>query len=137
MKPEIETDIAIIGGGVAGLWLLNQLRQLGFSVILLESNSLGGEQTHKAQGIIHGGMKYALQGMLTQSATAVSAMPQIWNACFQGSGDIDLTRVPILSTVHHLWSTQSLGSKLAGFFAGLAFAGTVTPIEKEAYPALF
>ncbi len=55
MQKIVETDVAIIGGGIAGLWLLNRLRQLGFATILLESGTLGGGQTNKAQGIIHVG----------------------------------------------------------------------------------
>lgn len=33
-------DIAILGGGVAGLWSLNRLRQAGYNAILIESSSL-------------------------------------------------------------------------------------------------
>jgi len=35
----ISVDIAIFGGGIAGLWLLNRLRQQGVSAILLETNT--------------------------------------------------------------------------------------------------
>src|SRR5882762_9084544 len=93
MKKTVKTDIVIIGGGIAGLWLLNRLRQLGYSAILLESNTLGGGQTHKAQGIIHGGMKYALQGEVTSSMAAITDMPKIWQHCLHGQGEIDLTHV--------------------------------------------
>ena len=59
MNNTIQTDIAIIGGGIAGLWLLNRLRDQGFCAILFESDAIGAGQTGVAQGIIHGGMKYA------------------------------------------------------------------------------
>ena len=137
MKETVETDIAIIGGGIAGLWLLNRLRSLGLSVILLESATLGGEQTNKSQGIIHGGMKYALQGMLTKSATAIADMPALWKQCLSGNGEINLSDVPILSQKQYLWSTASLGSKLAGKFAGFTLKNTLSPLTKEFYPDIF
>lgn len=137
MNKVVQTDIAIIGGGIAGLWLLNRLRQTGLSVILLECGSLGGGQTHKAQGIIHGGMKYALHGQSTSAAEAISDMPAIWKACLQGQGDIDLSNVPILSNQQYLWSTGSLTSKVAGFIAGLTLKSHTEVLDKKNFPALF
>src|SRR5947207_2050847 len=106
MQNIVETDIAIIGGGISGLWLLNRLRTIGFSTILLESNALGGGQTSKAQGIIHGGTKYALQGALTPAAQAIADMPATWQRCLQGKGEIDLSNVPVLSHHQYLFSTN-------------------------------
>ena len=60
-------DIAILGGGIAGLWLLNLLVSRGYSVVLLEKEALGAGQTIASQGMIHGGVKYALQGLLTDA----------------------------------------------------------------------
>jgi glycerol-3-phosphate dehydrogenase len=137
MKEAVQADIAIIGGGIAGLWLLNRLRQSGFSVILLESNSIGGGQTHKAQGIIHGGMKYALQGKTTSATQAIADMPAKWEECLQGTGEIDLSRVPVLSKQQYLWSTGSLTSKLAGFFAGLALKSNTRLLDKKDFPEIF
>lgn len=137
MKKHAAADIVIFGGGVAGLWLLNRLRQSGFSAILLESGSLGGGQTHKAQGIIHGGMKYALQGTLTSDAYAMKDMPTIWSQCLQGKGEIDLSHVSVLSTQHFLWSQHKFAAKLAGFFANLAFTNKVESLPKENYPTIF
>lgn len=137
MKKTVETDIAIIGGGITGLWLLNELRQAGFSAVLLESATLGGEQTHKSQGIIHGGMKYALQGAATAASTAISKMPDVWQACLKGQGSIDLSDVPILSSKHYLWTTGSLTSKLAGYFSSLALKGNVTQLKRQEFPEIF
>ncbi len=137
MNKTVETDIAIIGGGITGLWLLNQLREQGFSAILLESATLGGEQTHKSQGIIHGGMKYALQGSLTAASDAISRMPQVWQACLQGEGSIDLRDVPVLSTHQYLWTTSALTSKLSGFFASIALKGDVKSLKRDEFPANF
>lgn len=137
MNKTVETDIAIIGGGITGLWLLNQLRQQGFSAILLESAVLGGEQTHKAQGIIHGGMKYALQGSLTGAADAIASMPQVWQSCLRGEGSIDLREVPVLSDHQYLWTTSAIASKLAGFFASITLKGNVKSLNRTEFPAIF
>lgn len=137
MKKTVETDIVIVGGGIAGLWLLNRLRQFNFSVILLESKTLGGGQTHKSQGIIHGGVKYALQGGITGATQAISTMPQIWTDCLNGNGMIDLSQASILSSHQYLWSTGSLVSKLAVFFAGLALNGNLQELSRTNYPAIF
>ena len=115
MKKTLNTDIVIIGGGIAGLWLLNRLRQKNYSVILLESEALGAGQTGLSQGIIHGGMKYALQGKITSATEAIADMPTVWKQCLAGTGEIDLTKVPILSKQQYLWSHGTLTGMLAGF----------------------
>jgi glycerol-3-phosphate dehydrogenase len=137
MPKVVETDIAILGGGVSGLWLLNRLRQLGYTAILLESGALGGGQTHKAQGIIHGGTKYALQGSVTAATQAIADMPAVWQQCLAGKGDVDLSLVPVLSQHQYLFSTNKLAGKVAGFFATMALQGSVTQLARDAYPAVF
>lgn len=137
MKKTASADIVIFGGGIAGLWLLNCLRQSGYSAILFESGTLGGGQTHKAQGIIHGGMKYALQGKLTNEVMAMSDMPAIWARCLEGKGEIDLTAVPVLSRKQYLWSPSKLTSKLTGFMAAAALTSKVEAVPKTDYPLVF
>ena len=66
MSHVIDTDVAIIGGGIAGLWLFRRLNDMGYKALLLENATLGGGQSIKSQGIIHGGIKYALSGNLTE-----------------------------------------------------------------------
>ena len=70
-----KTDIAILGGGIAGLWLLNLLAKRGYSVLLIEKEALGSGQTIASQGMIHGGIKYALGGFLSDASETISAMP--------------------------------------------------------------
>lgn len=137
MKNVAEADVVIVGGGIAGLWLLNRLRQLGYSAILLEAKSLGGGQTHKSQGIIHGGMKYALQGSLTNATTSISDMPKVWEECLQGKGILDLSRVPILSDQQYLWSTDAIASKITGFFASVMLKNQIEKLPKENFPDIF
>ena len=76
MPSVISTDVLIVGAGVAGLWLNARLRGQGFSTVLVESASLGGGQSVKSQGIIHGGAKYALHGALTGASEAIADMPR-------------------------------------------------------------
>lgn len=137
MQNMVKTDIAIIGGGIAGLWLLNRLRALGYSVVLLESGALGGGQTHKAQGIIHGGMKYALQGNVTTATQAIADMPTVWRECLNGTGEINLNDVPVLSPRQYLWSPNTLGGKLSGFFANLTLKSQVKSLNKADFPDIF
>jgi glycerol-3-phosphate dehydrogenase len=130
-------DIAIIGGGIAGLWVLNRLRLLGYSVILLEAEALGGGQTSKAQGIIHGGTKYALQGMMTSAAQSIAEMPALWRQCLAGKGEIDLSNVQVLSERQYLWSPGTLAGKLSGFFANVALNSQVQPLAHADFPDIF
>ncbi|RYZ25986.1 MAG: FAD-dependent oxidoreductase, partial [Sphingobacteriales bacterium] len=104
----IELDIAIIGGGVAGLWLANRLHRQGFKLALFEHKALGSDQTMASQGMIHGGMKYTLNGMLTGASETIADMPQHWRACLCGEGDVDLRNTRILSDHFFLWSTDSI-----------------------------
>ena len=133
----LETDICILGGGIAGLWLNARLRSEGFSTLLIERGALGGGQSSKSQGIIHGGTKYALHGKLTTAAEAIAGMPQRWRDCLQGTGEVDLRGVRLLSEHHYLWSPGNLISNLAGFFASKALRGRVDPVKGAELPAVF
>ena len=137
MNKTVTVDIAIFGGGIAGLWLLNRLRAAGYSALLLESGALGGGQTCKSQGIIHGGMKYALTGSLNADVLAMADMPDIWRACLEGKGEVDLSEVPVLSKHQYLWSPQRFTSKLTGFLAGAALSSKVESVPKQQYPEIF
>ena len=130
-------DIAIFGGGIAGLWTLARLRQQGYCAALFERHAIGGIQSIASQGIIHGGTKYALTGRLTGSAMTIGEMPAIWRAALAGGGEIDLSPVRILAHHQHLWSTGSLASGVAGFFAGKVMHSRMQPLEREAFPAPF
>ena len=134
---QARVDIAIFGGGIAGLWTLALLRQAGFSAVLFESNALGGVQSIASQGIIHGGAKYALTGNLTESARAIGEMPAIWQACLRGDGELDLTRVKVLSEHQYLWSTTGLISRMAGFFAGKMMRSRMTQVGEDDRPSIF
>ncbi len=137
MATAVSVDVLIIGGGIAGLWTLARLKQAGYKAVLLEADALGAGQTRFAQGIIHGGTKYALTGKLTASSEAVADMPALWRDCFEGRGAIDLTQATMLSDAHYLWSTSSLTSRVSGFFASKLMRARTNALDEKARPDLF
>jgi len=134
MPSAISTDVLIVGAGVAGLWLNARLRRLGYSTVLVERGSLGGEQTIKSQGIIHGGAKYALHGALTGASEAIADMPRRWREALAGHGELDLSATRLLSEAHYLWSPGTLAGNLTSFFASKAVRGRVDQVKGEQLP---
>ncbi|MFI4860169.1 MAG: FAD-dependent oxidoreductase [Phycisphaerales bacterium JB063] len=118
---DLAVDVAVFGGGVAGLWLLDALVRAGYDAILIEKHAMGHGQTVCAQGIIHSGLKYTLKGGMTGSAQAIKEMPALWRRCLEGQDQPDLRGTRIRSDHCLLWRTQSLSSKLGmvGARAGL------------------
>jgi len=131
------TDIVIFGGGIAGLWLLNRLRQQGLDVILLESAGLGGGQSLASQGIIHGGLKYALNGVLSPASSAIAQMPERWRRCLQGEDDVDLRGCTVLAPHYFMWSGGGYRSRLKSFLGSKALRGRIDALTPAQYPAFF
>ena len=137
-RNRIRVDIAIVGGGIAGLWLLNLLRGRGYSAVLIECTAFGDGQTIHSQGMIHGGLKYALGGMLSTASEAISTMPARWRACLGGMGEVDLRGVRIASERYYLWSPDdAMLGRLGSFLASKALRGRVRPLQREQFPAPF
>ena len=134
MPQAFSTDILIVGGGIAGLWLNARLRRAGYATVLVESASLGGGQSVKSQGIIHGGAKYALHGALTGASEAIADMPRRWRACLGSDGELDLRGVRLLSEAHYLWSPGGLAGSLTSFFASKAVRSRVEQAKGEDLP---
>jgi len=137
MTSSYSTDIVIFGGGIAGLWLLNRLRNQGYQAILLETDKLGSGQTLASQGIIHGGLKYALNGALSGAANVISDMPARWRSCLAGEAEIDLRGCRVLSEYYYMWSDSGFRSKLKTFLGSKGLSGRVTAVEKPDYPDFF
>ena len=133
----LSTDVVIIGAGIAGLWLHNRLNKMGFHALLLENNTIGNAQTLSSQGIIHGGAKYALNGIFSKATQAIGDMPARWQACLAGQGDVDLTGVNVLADHQLMWSKDQLSSKMLSFFASKALASRMQAVAKSARPSLF
>ncbi|MBB2493744.1 NAD(P)/FAD-dependent oxidoreductase [Aquipseudomonas ullengensis] len=134
MSQALSTDVLIVGGGIAGLWLNARLRQQGFATVLVENATLGGGQSVRSQGIIHGGAKYALHGALTGASEAIADMPPRWREAIDGQGELDLRGARLLSEAHYLWSPGSLAGNLTSFFASKAVRGRVDQVKGEQLP---
>jgi glycerol-3-phosphate dehydrogenase len=137
MTQRYSTDIALFGGGIAGLWLLKRLRQAGYHAMLFESKSLGGGQTLASQGIIHGGLKYALGGSLTGAANTIAGMPARWRQCLAGTDSIDISDVEVLHDNYYMWSESSFRSRLKTFLGSKSLVGKVEQVQIEHFPACF
>lgn len=129
-----DLDAIIIGGGVAGLWLLNHLTGEGRQCVLLEADSLGCGQTLASQGMIHGGIKYALGGALTGASEAIAGMPDRWRQALAGNGPVDLSGLRMLADRYFLFADGSSLGKLTGFFASKALRGRIERLRRPEYP---
>jgi hypothetical protein len=114
-------DVLVVGGGVAGLWVVDELVRAGYRALLVEREAFGSGQTVCAQGIVHGGLKYTLTGGLTESARAIREMPDVWRGCLRGEREPDLSSVEVAAEHCYLWRTSSLMSQVGmiGARAGL------------------
>ncbi len=102
----------IIGGGIAGLWTLDELARRGCAAGLIERDALGAGQTIWSQGIIHGGLKYTLTGLMNPSAEAIRDMPALWRECLAGRAQPDLSAAIVRSPCCYLWRTDSIASRV-------------------------
>ncbi len=132
----VKLDAVIFGGGIAGLWLLDELVRDGYQAALLEAGDLGMGQTVLSQGILHGGLKYSLKGLLTGSARAVRRMPAIWHDCLKGRRQPDLTETTVLSRHYLFWETRSLRSRWGARSASLLLSSRMAAIPGSARPAI-
>ena len=127
-------DVVVRGAGVAGLWTARALARAGYSVVVVSRGAVGGGQTIASQGIIHGGIKYALTGTASAASKAIAGMPEVWAKCLRGEGEVDLRGVKVLSPRQYLWTTGSLGSKLVGVAASKAIRTAVRRVDAAERP---
>ncbi|MBA4031618.1 MAG: FAD-dependent oxidoreductase [Planctomyces sp.] len=131
----MKLDTVIFGGGVAGLWLLDVLSRRGQHVVLLEAHELGSGQTIASQGILHGGLKYTLQGILTRSASQIREMPNVWRKALAGSPGLpSLKKTVVRSEFCHLWHTQSLVSRAGMLGARVGLSVTPEKLSPQERP---
>ncbi len=135
MKP-LAVDAVIIGGGIAGLWTLSRLLAAGRTACLLEKTALGAGQSVASQGIIHGGLKYALDGTLTQAARAIADMPARWRAALAG-GDPDLSAARQNADSQLMWIPPGLGSRFLGLVAAKAGRADASRLDPGEWPDVF
>jgi glycerol-3-phosphate dehydrogenase len=130
----MKVDVVIFGGGIAGLWSLALLRKSGYHAILIDSGKLGGMQSLASQGMIHGGQRYALQGASNEHSTMLKDLPEIWNRCLSGSGEVDLSGVKVLADSQLMWSPGALTDRVAAFFASKVMQSEVKAIKNPMWP---
>jgi glycine/D-amino acid oxidase-like deaminating enzyme len=118
---EFALDAVIFGGSASGLWTLDRLRRAGRRAVLIEADRLGNGQTIASQGIIHGGLKYCLDGRPSASATAIRSMPAVWRECLEGVREPKLGGAVLRAPYCHLWHGGDLRGRfgLLGARAGL------------------
>ncbi len=127
-------DIAIIGGGIAGLWTQAHLRARGNRVLLI-APTLGGGQTIASQGIIHGGVKYALGGISGDDSKAIAEMPEAWRQAMAGEAIVDLRKARLLSETCLLWTKAGVGARLMGAAAAKTIRAKPRRLGGEERPA--
>jgi glycerol-3-phosphate dehydrogenase len=137
MPFQTNTQIAIIGGGVCGLWLLNQFSNQGYQTLLFEKDKLGSGQSLASQGMIHGGIKYTLGGFSTPASESIAQMPSVWRDCINRNGQVDLSGSKILSETYHMFSDGALASKVTAFFGSKSLRGRINSLDRNDYPHVF
>jgi len=137
----INTDVVVVGAGISGLWLANILKNSGINCILLESDAIGAKQTINSQGMLHSGVKYALQGKVTSDMRSISDSEalSLWQQAFSGKGIVTLTDQCKLVDHQYLWSNSRLSSRIANFFVSNLLKSHVEKINKADlnYPQIF
>ncbi|MDX2146384.1 MAG: aldo/keto reductase [Planctomycetota bacterium] len=144
-------DVAILGGGVAGLWIRAALEYAGYSTALFSVGGLGAGQTVLSQGILHRGVKYtamqslaALAGVISRAerkaadplASRLGEAITAWEQALGGQGPADLRSVRVLSPTNVLWAF-SAAHKLKLSLAGRLLASDNQRLARGAYPPAF
>ncbi len=135
--PTESIDAAIVGGGIAGAWALNLLCARGYNAILLEADGLGCAQTLASQGMIHGGLKYALSGNVTGASEAIADMPRRWRACLRNEDAVNLRGTRLLSEHYYMFAQRTTLGRLTTFFASKALRGRIDKLERAQWPPEF
>jgi glycerol-3-phosphate dehydrogenase len=139
----IQTDIAILGGGIAGLWLNHCFRLRGYHTLLFEKDALGAGQTLASQGMIHGGVKYKLNGLVTSASQTIAAMPEIWQHCLDGKTLVndetipDLRNVQCLADRYYLFSDASITGRLTALLGNSVTTGDTRKLKSGELPPPF
>ena len=127
-------DVLILGGGAAGLWMLDELHHAGYRTLLLETESLGLGQTIASQGIIHGGLKYALRGRPSRASRTIRDMPLRWRRALGGEQHPNLAGTHLRSDYCCLWALPGLRSRLGLVGARLGLRVKPVPMPADARP---
>ncbi len=127
----IEVDIVIFGAGIAGLWTFHHLKKLGYDVLLLEKDAIGGEQSIASQGIIHSGLKFSLAGKVSNLAKSISKMPKIWRDALNGKGNVDLSNAKTNAKSQQLLIPKGVFGNLTNIVANKTLGNQAHSISKN------
>ncbi len=130
----VHRQVIIVGAGIAGLWTLRHLVAAGFDAVLLEKDAIGSGQTLGAQGILHGGVKYGLDGSNRDIAAKLRNLPPVWLDCLAGKREPSLLAAHTLSACQHLWAADSWLAKVGATVGARAMQGEVRKLSREAWP---
>jgi glycine/D-amino acid oxidase-like deaminating enzyme len=131
---DVVVDVAILGGGIAGLWLLDALEAAGYTAALFEAGELAAGQTVASQGIIHGGAKYTLGLALDRAVRELREMPAAWRASLEGAGGPDLRGARVLSPHTYMWIPRQPGGRVIGLFSRLLMRSRVQALPRDDWP---
>ena len=134
MAGPIEIESLVVGGGVAGLFLLRALRAAGHGALLVEREALGTGQTTSSQGILHAGVKYALGGVAGDDAQEASEAATMWTDMLEGRGMADLRGLRVLAREEFLWRTAGIMGAAGMLGARLALRTRPEAVEAARRP---
>ena len=121
---------------MAGLFAMHALQQAGHSVCLVERSAVGDGQSVCAQGIVHGGVKYSLGGLVSGSARAIERMPERWLAMADSGAGFDLTAAPPIARSMWLWRSEGVAGAfaMAGARLSLRARPEAVPVQERPPP---
>jgi gamma-glutamylputrescine oxidase len=82
LRQDIETDVVVVGGGIAGLSAALELAKNGRKVAILERNICGGSSTGKSSGFLTPDSELELSQLIRRYGKAGAA--RLWNAATSG-----------------------------------------------------
>lgn len=133
-KKNKHVPVAIVGGGIAGLWLLRTLTDRGVAAWLFEADQLGAGQTLASQGMIHGGLKYQLHAGRHELGESLAHMPEFWRSCLRGLGPVDLRGTTPSSEHYYLFSSGGMVDRLTAFLGSRMVVGRADRCDRTEYP---
>lgn len=129
-----DLDVVILGGGIAGLWLLRLLRARGYAATVIDPHPLGTGQTIAAQGIIHSGLKYGFDGVARPQTEVLARMPEVWRNAFAGRGEVSLRRVDINQAHTLLLATGEFRGAIVARTAAHLMRSVSSPVPEPEWP---
>lgn len=100
----VHVDVLFVGGGIAGLWLLNCVRKAGYSALLVEAERIGAGQSGASQGFVVHRPRTGATVPTDKEAAELASVVGRWRALLDGSEVPDLSTVRVLSEHPLRWT---------------------------------